>query len=324
MRRMITAEHSLKSYNPQSIHTYFRYKSRVLIISTALETPGRPSMRATCKEGVARRFSRPASRTPTRTRTSDETMVDTKRFEGKVVVITGSSRGIGKATALSFAKEGASVVLAARGADALAAVKSEIESLGAKAHTVVTDVSSEADNKKMVEEAKAAFGGEIHAAFLCAGAITMGAIVDTAEEQVDHIVGVNIKSVIFGLKYLVPAMKAGGSIIVCSSTMGSTGRASCAGLGLYSASKSMVDMLVKYAAVEAAPTVRINGISPGVFSTDMTTAMNPDELTKSTNLIPRPGNPDEIGHLVKYLASDESAYVTGSNMVIDAGWALKA
>mmetsp|Transcript_13754 Transcript_13754/g.26853 ORF Transcript_13754/g.26853 Transcript_13754/m.26853 type:complete len:291 (+) Transcript_13754:6-878(+) len=265
---------------------------------------------------------------PLRTRTPKQAheqqgMVNTKRFEDKVVVITGASRGIGKATALRFAKEGALVVLAARSVEPLAATKSEVESLGAKAHTVVTDVSSEADNKRMVEEAKAAFGGEIHAAFLCAGKADMGAITDTTEDQIDEIIGANVKSVMFGLKYLVPAMKA-GSIVICSSSMGSTARASCAGMGLYAASKAMVDMLIKYAAVEAAPAVRVNGISPGIFSTDMTAGFNPEEMTKSTNLIPRPGNPDEIGSLVTYLASDESGYVTGSNMVIDAGWALKA
>eukprot|EP00965_Chrysotila_dentata_P205851 6183197-Pleurochrysis_carterae.AAC.1 len=285
--------------------------------------PRRSDSTALHKYSTAAQQLSPHTHTPSTQAHEQQGMVDAKRFEGRVVVITGASRGIGKATALRFAKEGASVVLAARNPEALAATKSEVESLGAKAHTVVTNVSSEADNKKLVEEAKAAFGGDVHAAFLCAGTVTVVALTDMTEEQIDQTIGANVKSVMFGLKYLIPAMKS-GSIVVCSSTLGSTARASCAGMGLYSASKAMVDMLIKYAAVEAAPAVRVNGISPGTFQTDMSKSMKSDEKIDSTNLIPRPGNPDEIGSLVTYLASDESGYVTGSNMVIDAGWALKA
>eukprot|EP00965_Chrysotila_dentata_P259292 6213511-Pleurochrysis_carterae.AAC.1 len=112
-------------------------------------------------------------------------------------------------------------------------------------------------------------------------------------------------------------------VIVCFSNMGSIGQHRKRILcwhGLVLDFQSIVDMLVKYAAVDATPTVRINDISPGIFSTDVTAGINPDEVIKTVNLIPRPGNPDGIGILVGYLArSDESAYFTGSNMVIDGG-----
>mmetsp|Transcript_24786 Transcript_24786/g.97966 ORF Transcript_24786/g.97966 Transcript_24786/m.97966 type:complete len:249 (-) Transcript_24786:408-1154(-) len=247
----------------------------------------------------------------------------TVSLAGKVLIVTGASAGMGEAVALGAAKAGAKVVAVARSGDKLDALVKKIKEAGGEATSYVGDVSLESTAKGMVEQALSAFGA-LHAAFLNAGYYGGAPITALEGEEIDKVLGINVKSVIFGIKHCLPAMKetsgGTGSIIVNTSTMSSavtTAMGSAA--GIYSASKAAAKMIMTYAAVEAAPEVRVNAIAPGIIKTGMTDAFA-DEYSKTLQLIKRPGKVEEVVPLVNYLASDESSFVTGSEMLIDGGW----
>ncbi|KAJ8905622.1 hypothetical protein NDN08_002128 [Rhodosorus marinus] len=246
---------------------------------------------------------------------------------GKVVIVTGASAGIGEGVALGAATAGAKVVVVARSADKLDALVKQINEAGGEATSYVGDVGLESTAKGMVEKALSTFGA-LHAAFLNAGYYGKAPITELDVDMIDTVLNVNVKSVILGIKHCLPAMKetsgGTGSIIVNSSTMAS---AVTTGLGsapaIYAASKAAASMIMKYAAVEAAPDVRVNAIGPGVIKTAMTDFI-PSEEMENLHLLKRAGRVDEVVPLVTYLASDESSLVTGSEMIIDAGWAIQA
>jgi len=245
----------------------------------------------------------------------------------KVVIVTGASSGMGEGVALGVAKAGAKVVAVARSADKLDALVKEITEAGGEATSYVGDVSLESTAKGMVEKALSTFGA-LHAAFLNAGYYGGAPITMLEIDEIDKILGINVKSVILGIKHCLPAMKetsgGTGSIIVNTSVMSTsvTGAMGSAA-GIYAASKAAAKMIMKYAAVEAAPEVRVNAIAPGIIKTAMTEAL-PGEVVESLQLVKRPGKVDEVVPLVTYLASDESSFVTGSEMVVDGGWAIQA
>eukprot|EP00904_Undaria_pinnatifida_P012047 jgi/Undpi1/7973/HiC_scaffold_24.g10445.m1 len=254
------------------------------------------------------------------------------KLEGKVALVTGASTGIGKASAIAFAKDGAKVVLSARTEAKLQAVADEIKAAGGEAVVVAGDVSKEADCKRMVDVAVEKFGG-LHVAFNNAGVFETGTFADITEDALDKLVNINFKSLVYCFKYQIPAMaKSGdkGSIIVnssCTASRVSTGPAMNGG-GVYAASKAGADMLMKYAAVEgAASGVRVNSVAPGHVETPIYEGMPTEmlnEVAKANHLIGRPIQPDEIAKVVTFLASDDSTMVTGSVYLMDAGWSIKA
>ncbi|CAM9208614.1 unnamed protein product [Ectocarpus fasciculatus] len=255
------------------------------------------------------------------------------KLEGRVALVTGASSGIGKATAIAFAKEGAKVVIAARREVKLNEVAEEIRSARGDVAVVVGDVSKEADCKKMVDTAIETFGG-LHVAFNNAGVFKTVPFVDITEDTIDDILNVNVKSIAWCLKYQIPAMKetAGGkgSIIVNTSVTGLRPSAlpELTGAGMYSASKAAAEMLMKYAAIEgAASGVRVNSVAPGLVETSLFGDIPVDTLAGfagPTQLIPRPCAPEEIAKVVVFLASGDATMVTGSTYKMDGGWAIKA
>ena len=257
-------------------------------------------------------------------------------FQGKVALITGGSSGIGRATALAFAREGAKVVLAARGAERGLAVVGEIEAAGGGARFVICDVTKADDVARLVEATVDAYG-RLDCAFNNAastdGVFQLSA--EFSEEEFDRAITANLKSVWLCLKHEIRQMLGqtppGGAIVNTSSVNGLGGAARGA---LYSAAKAGILALTKSAAQEYAPqSIRVNALVAGAFRTPMLEsvfkrAAGGDPTGKDavearyTRRIPlgRIGRPEEAAEAVVWLCSDAASYVTGHSMIVDGGW----
>ena len=247
------------------------------------------------------------------------------RLEGKVAFISGGSRGMGAAEAKLFAKEGASVVIGDVLDDEGKQVEAEINETGGHCLFVHLDVTSETNWNEAVSATGARFG-KLDIMVNNAGIGGGGSKVeDTTVEEWDETMNVNAKGVFFGTKTAIAEMRktGGGSIINISSQLGLVGTDISS--PQYQASKGAVRVFTKAAAVQyAAEGIRVNSVHPGPIVTAMTERRRsePENYALMTSRIPmgRFGQPDEVANGVLYLASDESAYVTGSELVIDGGW----
>lgn len=236
----------------------------------------------------------------------------------------------GKATALKFAREGAEgIILVARTLAKLEQVAKEVEAAGSKAIVIAGDVSAEETSKEMIDAAVETFG-HVDVAFLNAGGMGQKPIVELTGDDIDGAFNSNFKSVVWGLKHALPAMAKSpnkGSVVVNTSIMASIARANFAGSSMYAASKAAANMLVKYAAIEAAADgTRVNAIEPGVVATNLTGL---DEASihgfaQGIQLIARAGSSDEIASVVAMLASDAGSFMTGTIVQVDGGWSVKA
>ena len=246
------------------------------------------------------------------------------RLAGKVALISGGARGMGAAETILFAREGARVVLG----DVLDAegerVEAEISGKGGEAVYVHLDVTSEADWKRAVATAVARFG-RLDVLVNNAGVGGGSRLEDTTAEAWDRGMEINAKGVFLGTKAVIPAMRAagGGSIVNISSQLGMVGMELSS--PWYQASKGAVRTLTKLTAVQyARECIRANSVHPGPIVTPMTEARRADpghrEFMVSRIPLGRYGEPDEVAYGVLYLASDESSFVTGSELVIDGGW----
>jgi NAD(P)-dependent dehydrogenase (short-subunit alcohol dehydrogenase family) len=247
-------------------------------------------------------------------------------FKNKVAIITGGSSGIGRATALAFAKKGAKVVVV-DWQESQETMKS-IKDLGAEAIFIKCDVSKSADVKAMVEKTIAAFG-RLDYAFNNAGIEGDSApTADCTEENWDKTITVNLTGTWLCMKYEIPEMlKQGkGSIVNCSSVAGLVG---FEGLPAYVASKHGVIGLTKTAALEYAEQgIRVNAVCPGVIQTpmmDRLTGKKKEAIEQFTALEPvgRMGQPEEIANAVVWMCSDEASFVTGHAMAVDGGFVAK-
>ena len=244
------------------------------------------------------------------------------RLQGKVALITGAARGQGAAEARLFPQEGAKVVLADVADQDGTIVAAEIAEAGGDALYVHLDVTSEDEWDAAVRAAVASFG-KLDILVSNAGIWRRGHVLETSSEQWDEIMGVNAKGVFLGTKAAIPEMRkaGGGSIINISSTAGLVGsRTSSA----YSASKGAVRIFTKSTAVQyAAEGIRANSIHPGPIDTDMGDQVWPDADSRKAAVartaLSRIGTAQDIAYGALYLASDESSFVTGSELVIDGG-----
>ncbi len=247
------------------------------------------------------------------------------KLNGKVAVITGAASGMGRATALRFAKEGAAVVLtdlnSGGGEDAVA----ECAAAGGKAVFQRTDVSSEADIKAAVERAVREYG-RLDIMFNNAGiAGALGPIETVKTEDWDRSMAVLLRAVFLGMKYSIPEMRkaGGGSIITTSSAAGLRG---VGYLAAYSAAKGAIITLTQAVAIEVGRSrIRVNCICPGGVNTPLVYRGQPggekgaEERMAKMQPIPRAGHPDDIANMALFLASDESEWITGTAMVVDGG-----
>jgi cyclopentanol dehydrogenase len=246
------------------------------------------------------------------------------RLTGKVTLISGGARGMGAAEARLFAREGARVVVA----DVLdgegKAVQAEIERAGGQAVFTHLDVTREDEWQRAVALATERFGA-LNVLVNNAGIGAASRVEDTTEQAWDAVMDVNAKGVFLGTKASIPAMRraGGGSIVNISSQLGLVGMDDSS--PQYTASKGAVRLLTKTTALQyARERIRCNSVHPGPIVTPMTERRRADPVVYQRMLsrIPlgRYGEAEEVAYAVLYLASDESSWVTGSELVIDGGW----
>ncbi|MEC3919438.1 SDR family NAD(P)-dependent oxidoreductase [Nocardia sp. CDC160] len=249
----------------------------------------------------------------------------TTRFDDKVVLITGGAGTIAGATAQAFADRGATVVLAGRNAEQLEKAAAEIRTDGGKIDWVTADVTDAFQIAAMVEELVRRHGG-LHVAFNNAGILGIPAPVGDLDDNDWHrVLDVNLTGVFLSMKHEIAHMRGngGGAIVNMASNIGAHGRRP--GLAAYAASKAAVSVLTQTAARDhIADGIRINAVSPGATDTRMSfrpgeTRADRDARMATANPLGRVGDPAEIAAAVVWLASPESSFVIGHDLVIDGG-----
>ncbi len=246
------------------------------------------------------------------------------RLEGKVAFISGGARGMGATEAKLFAREGAKVAIGDVLDDEGRKVEAEINETGGECVYFHLDVTRESDWKSAIARTVRRFG-KLDVLVNNAGVSAHGMIEDVTEADWDRVMDINGKGVFLGTKTAIPEMRkaGGGSIINISSQLGLVGTEMSS--PQYQASKGAVRLLTKTTAIQYAKEgIRCNSVHPGPIVTPMTEAgrNDPQRYKRMLSRIPlgRYGQPEEIANGVLYLASDESKYVTGSELVIDGGW----
>jgi NAD(P)-dependent dehydrogenase (short-subunit alcohol dehydrogenase family) len=248
-----------------------------------------------------------------------------RELDGRVALITGATSGIGRATALRFAQEGARVALVGRSAEALREVAEQVASHDSEAVEIRADVMDEQDARRTVEETLEKFGG-LDVLVNAAGIISNGTIENTALDDWDAMMNVNLRSVFHLMQLSVPHLeRRPGNVVNVSSV---TGLRAFPGVLAYCVSKAGVDQLTRCAALELAPKgVRVNAVNPGVVVTDIHKRGGMAEEkyaaflqhSKTTHPLGRVGAADEVAELILFLASDRAGWITGATYSIDGG-----
>jgi NAD(P)-dependent dehydrogenase (short-subunit alcohol dehydrogenase family) len=249
-------------------------------------------------------------------------------FDRKVVIVTGAALGMGRATALEFARQGARVCIADVNAEAGRRTVAEMDGQGL---LVEADLARAADCQRVVSETLTAFGG-VDVLFNNVGiqpADSYRTIEDTSEEQWDRILGVNLKSYFLMAKFTIPELrKRGGGVIVNNASV--QGLQSARGVPAYAASKGGVLSLTRQMAVEyASEGIRVLAVCPGTIDTEMVRAAasrEPDGIEAAlarwgkAEPVGRIGTPQDIANVVTFLASDRASFMTGEYVCVDGGY----
>jgi NAD(P)-dependent dehydrogenase (short-subunit alcohol dehydrogenase family) len=247
----------------------------------------------------------------------------THKLEGKVALITGASRGLGKAMALALAGEGAGLALVARDRGLLEKTAGEVRQAGGRAQIFPADITSEEQVLRLEKDLAQAFG-RVHILINNAGINIRKNLTEFTIEEWRSVLDTNLTGTFLMCRAFVPHMKGNGygRVINMASTMA---HVSIAARTAYSASKTAILGLTRALALELAPeSITVNAISPGPFATEMNTPLieNPQLNAQFIAKIPvgRWGRVEEVGQLALYLCSPEAAFITGTDILIDGGW----
>ena len=242
-------------------------------------------------------------------------------LSGKTALVTGASRGIGRASALALAKAGAQVLVHYNGGEKDAtAVVAEIRKAGGKADKVTADLRAADGPHALAERVRAIVGDRLNILVASAGIAKVGTIEETTVEDFDALFAVNVRAPYFLLQQLLPVLCKGSSVVLLSSL---AAHASVGTLSAYAATKGAIDTLVKhFAAALGERGIRVNAVAPGVVPTDMSSFAKTDagrEFTLGIQALKRMAQPDDIGAAIVFLASDEARWITGDTLRVDGG-----
>lgn len=249
-----------------------------------------------------------------------------RRLQGRVALVTGGGSGIGRAAALAYGREGASVVVAGRRASAIEETAALIVAAGGIASSCVADVSQGESVRHLVDTVLARHG-RLDIAFNNAGVEGKFApIGELDEEDFDAVVATNLKGVWLCIKHQVEAMRAGGQGGAIVNTSSWLARRPVAGASAYAASKAGIDAMMQSVTLEAGPEgIRINNVYPGVIDTPMFYRLGDEQaLARFAAVTPlgRAGQPADVGDVAAWLSCDEARFVTGQSVMVDGGYTL--
>jgi 3-oxoacyl-[acyl-carrier protein] reductase len=242
-------------------------------------------------------------------------------LSGKTALVTGASRGMGRASALALAAAGAQVLVHyGRGAQEAEAVVAEIRRAGGRADKVAADLRAPDAAHTLAKQVRGTIGDRLDILVANAGVSKSATIEDTTVEDFDNLFAVNVRAPFFLVQQLLPIMGKGSSIVLVSSL---AARASVGALAAYAATKGAIDTLVIHLASALGPRgIRVNGIAPGVVETDMSKFAKTDagrDLTLGMQALKRLAQPDDIGGVVAFLSSEDARWITGDIVRVDGG-----
>jgi NAD(P)-dependent dehydrogenase (short-subunit alcohol dehydrogenase family) len=242
-------------------------------------------------------------------------------LSGKTALVTGASRGIGRASALALAQGGAQVLVHyGRGKVEAEAVAAEIRNAGGRAEVVASDLAAPDGAHNLARQVRGIIGDRLDVLVANAGAAKSANIEDTTIEDFDRLFAVNVRSPFFLVQQTLPILGNGSSIVFISSL---AAHAVVGTLAAYAATKGAIDTLVKHFAATLGPRgIRVNAVAPGIVGTDMSNFTKTEAGQKyalSMQAIQRLARPEDIGPVVAFLASDDARWITGDTVRVDGG-----
>jgi 3-oxoacyl-[acyl-carrier protein] reductase len=242
-------------------------------------------------------------------------------LKGKTALVTGASRGIGRATALALARLGALVLVHyGSGATEAAEVVAEIRKAGGKADAIAADLATADGPHRLAQQVRAIVGDRLDILVANAGVAKSASIEETTIEDFDRLFAVNVRAPFFLVQQLLPITHEGSSIVLLSSLAAD---AVVGALPAYAATKGAIDTLVKhFASALGARGIRVNAVAPGVVATDMSSFAKTNEgrdYTLGLQTLKRIAQPDDIGDAIAFLASPEARWITGDTIHVDGG-----
>jgi NAD(P)-dependent dehydrogenase (short-subunit alcohol dehydrogenase family) len=242
-------------------------------------------------------------------------------LKGKTALVTGASRGIGRASALTLAKAGAQVLVHySQGVKEADAVVAEIRKSGGRADAIAADFAAPDGPHQLARQVRAIIGDRLDILVANAGVAKAAAIEETTVEDFDRLFAVNVRAPFFLVQQLMPILHEGSSIVLISSL---AAHAAVGAMPAYAATKGAIDTLVKhFAAALGARGIRVNAVAPGVVATDMSSFAKTDEgrgYVLGMQALKRIAQPDDIADAVAFLASSDARWITGDTLRVDGG-----